>query len=403
MGDHNLEKHSAIMLFSTLAASFFNYLYQVSMGRLLSPGDYGILYSLLSLLYIISVGGGAIQTSIARYTSKLKVHGKQGEIRYLWEFSTSRTILLGIASFLLLILFSSPISQFLNIDNGLYLISLAFFFIFGFTVSVNWGMLIGLQKFLAFGSTNALWSFLKLTLGILLILLGWGVYGGLLSLSIANIIVLVITFLFIRSLLTSKPKKFELGGIYSYSSLALLAVFSFTTMTYVDVILAKHYLTPELAGQFSALSVLGKIIFFVPGGIALAMFPKTSEDFERNGRHRSILLKALLYTALIAGSVTLLYLFFPSLIEWVMFGGKYPMIVPYMFEYGAAMLLFSVVALLVNYFLSIHKTKVAYLISFALIVELMLLSTFHSGIADITHSMLASGIVAVILMLFYLK
>jgi O-antigen/teichoic acid export membrane protein len=403
MGDHELERDSTIMVLSTLLTNFFNYLYQVSMGRLLSPQDYGILYSLLSLLYIISVGGGAIQTSIARYTSKLKVHGKQGEIRYLWEFFTSKTILLGVASFLLLVLFSKPISQFLNINNEFYLISLAFFFIFGFTVSVNWGVLIGLQRFLAFGSANALWAFLKLILGILLILLGWGVYGGLLSLSIANIIVLVISFLFIRSLLKSKPKKFELGGIYSYSSLALLAAFSFTTMTYVDVILAKHYLTPELAGQFSALSVLGKIIFFVPGGIALAMFPKTSEDFERKGRHRSILLKALLYTALIAGSVTLLYLFFPSLIEWVMFGGKYLTIVPYMFEYGAAMFFFSIASLLVTYALSVHKTRIAYVAFVALLVEVLLLSIFHSGIAEISRSMLISGVVTVILMLPSLK
>jgi O-antigen/teichoic acid export membrane protein len=403
MDDQGLAKHSVLMVFSTLLASFFNYLYQLLMGRLLSREDYGILYSLLSLLYIVNVGSGAIQTSIARYTSKLKVHEKYGKLRYLWEFSTGRTLLLGFVSFLVLSLLSPFISQFLNINNIWYVIFLAFFLIFGFTVSVNLGLLMGLQRFTAFGASNNLWAFLKLSIGVFLVLVGFGIYGGLLSLAIANIIVFFMTFIFIKNLIKNKAEKFELHEIYSYSGLALLAIFSFTLMTYIDVILAKHYLDPRLAGDYAALAVLGKIIFFVSSGIALAMFPKTSESFEKNKGHFSILLKALLYTALIAGFVTLLFLLFPKIIEEFMFGGKYPTIVSYMFEYGVAMFLFSIISLLINYSLSIHKTNVAYLVFFALLIEISLLLLFHSNISDITNSMLVSGVVTVILMSFYLK
>jgi O-antigen/teichoic acid export membrane protein len=403
LDDQKLAKHSAIMVFSTLVASFFNYLYQLFMGRLLSPEDYGIFYSLLSLLYIITVGGGAIQTLITRYVSKLKAHQSYGRIRYLWEFSTIRTLLLGFASFLLVSLLSPIISQFLNINNVWYVILLASFFIFGFVLSVNWGLLIGLQKFIAFGSLSTLWSFLKLLLGISLVLLGLGVYGGLASLSLANVVVFILTLFFIERIVRVMPEKFKLGDIYSYSGLALLAVFSFTTMSYLDVILAKHYLDPRLAGEFAALAVLGKIIFFAPSGIALTMFPKTSESFEKDKMHFPILLRALFYTILIGGFVTILYFLFPNLIVGIMFGGKYQTVAPYMFEYGVAMLLFSVLSLLLNYFLSIHKIKVAYLISLALVIEILLLSASHSSIIDVTNGMLISGIAAIILMVVYLK
>lgn len=398
-----LEKDSAVMMLSTLLANFFAYLYQLFMGRLLSREDYGILYSLFSLLYIINVGGGAVQTSVARYVSKLKAHGKLGRVRYLWEFSTGRMLLLGFSSFLLLSLLSPLISQFLNIDNAWYVVALALFLIFSFVLPANIGLLQGLQSFLAFGTANALLALLKLLTGVLLVLIGWGVYGGLLSLSLASIIVFVATFILIRNMMKVKSEKFELGDIYSYSTLTLLALFSFTAMTYLDVILAKHYLAPDAVGEYSALAVLGKIILFAPAGIALAMFPKTSESFERKKSHLSILLKAVLYTSLIAGFVTLLFLLFPVFIERLMFGGKYLTITPYMFEYGVAMFLFSIASLLLNYSLSIHKTKIAYLISLALIIEILLFSAFHSSIADITHCMLASGTVAVILMLFYIK
>jgi len=403
MKDQNLTKHSIIMIASTMAANFFNYLFQLSMGRLLSLEDYGVLYSLLSLVYIINVGGAAIQTSVARYASKLKARKKYGRIRYLWDFSTRSTLMLGFVVFLLVCLLSPFIAQFLNIDNTWYVVLLAFYLLFSFAMPANQGLLMGLQRFFAFGASYAFWALLKLILGVALVLIGFGVYGGLLSLSVANITVFVITLVMIGNALKTKPEKFDLRGVYSYSSLTLLAVFSSTTMVYADVLLAKHFLDPMAAGAFSTLAVLGKIIFFASSGIALAMFPKTSESFEKNQRHLPILLKALLYALLISGFAILLFLLFPRPIAEIMFGEKSAVIIPYMFEYGAAMLLFSVVALLINYFLSIHKTKVAYLISFALIVEILLLSAFHSSIADITHCMLASGAVAVILMLFYLK
>jgi len=403
MDDQDLAKHSAIMLISTMAANFFNYLYQLLMGRLLSKEDYGVLYGLLSLIYIVSVGGAAVQTSVTRYTSKLKAHKEYGKIRYLWDFSTSRTLLLGIVFFIVLSLLSPLVSQFLNLDNVWYVVLLALFLLFSFILPANMGFLMGLQKFIDFGSANALVSLLKLLLGVLLVLMGFGIYGGLLSLSLASLVVLIITFLVLQNALKKKPETFNLKSIYSYSGLALLAMFSFTTMTYLDVILAKHYLTPDAAGEYSALAVLGKIILFAPAGIALAMFPKTSENFEKRKAHSSILEKALLYTIAIGGFAALLFFLFPNELVWIMFGDKYPAIVPYMFRYGLAMLLFSLANLLMSYNLSIHKTSVAYLISLALVVQIILLASVHSSISDLTNSMLVSGMIATILMLLHLK
>lgn len=403
MDDHSLEKHGILMMAATMAANFFNYLFQLSMGRLLSLEDYGILYSLLSLVYIINVGGGAIQTSVARYASKLKAHRQYGKIKYLWDFSTRSTLMLGVVMFLLVCLLSPFIAQFLNIGNIWYVVLLAFYLLFSFAMPANQGLLMGLQNFWAFGISNASWALLKLLLGIILVFIGFGIYGGLLAPSIANITVFLVTLVFIRHVVKTKPKKFDLKGVYSYSGLALLAGFSFTSMLYVNVILVKHFLDPTSAGAFSALAVLGQIVFFAPSGIALAMFPKTSESFEKNKGHLSILLKALLYTILISGFVVLLFLLFPKPIAEIMFGDKSLTIVPYMFEYGIAMFLFSIVSLLLSYSLSIHKTKVAYLMLLALAAEILLLSVLHSSIADITNGMLISGITATILMLFYLK
>lgn len=403
MDDQNLTKHGIIVVASTMVVNFLNYLYQLLMGRFLSVQDYGILYSLLSLLYIINVGGTAVQTSLARYTSKLKACGEYGRIRHLWESSCRGTILIGILSFVFVSLLSPVVSKFLNIPNSLYVVLLALFLTFSFVLPANLGVLIGLQEFVKFGSANILWALLKLVFGVLLVLAGFGVSGGLISLSLANLLAFLATFLIIKNLLTVKPEHFDFKGIYSYSTLALVTSFSFTTMTYADVLISKHYLDPTSAGEFSALSVLGKIVFFASSGVALAMFPKTSESFEKNKSHSALLSKALLYTVLIGGFAAILFLLFPTFIVELMFGNKYPSIAPYMFSYGLAMLLFSIAGLLSNYALSIHRTKVAYLMFLALLLELSLLYLHHSNFGEIITAMLLSGASAIILMFINLK
>jgi O-antigen/teichoic acid export membrane protein len=402
MKDQDLTKHSIIMFAATMASNFFNYLFQLSMGRLLPLADYGILYSLFSLFSIINVGGTAIQTSIARYTSKLKARREYGKIRYLWDFSVRGTLMLGLVTFLLVCILSPFIAQFLNISNTWYIVLLGFYLLFSFALPANQGLLMGLQRFWSFGATSALWALLKLLLGVSLVFANFGVYGGLLAPAIANIIIFLATLAFIKYIVKTKPKKFDLKGVYSYSGLALLAIFSFSSMLYINVILAEHFLDPASAGAFSLLAVLGQIVFLAPSGIALAMFPKTSESFENKQNHISILLKSLLYTILISGFVVLLFLLFPKPIAEIMFGDKSLAITPYMFEYGVAMFLFAIINLLINYLLSIHKTRVAYLASFSLIIEILLLWLFHSGVADITNSTLISGALATILLVFYM-
>lgn len=244
MGDNDLTKHSIIMMTATMASNFFSYLFQLSMGRLLPLADYGILYSLFSLYSIINVGGTAIQTSIARYASKLKAHGEYGKIRYLWDFSIRSTLILGFVTFLLVCILSPFIAQFLNISNTWYVVLLGFYLIFSFALPANQGLLMGLQSFWAFGASTALWALLKLLLGVSLVLVNFGVYGGLLAPAIANIIIFLATLVFIRYVVKTKPKKFDLKGVYSYSGLSLLAIFSFSSMLYINVILAEHFLDP---------------------------------------------------------------------------------------------------------------------------------------------------------------
>ena len=218
----SMGKHSAIMIAFGLLGSFFNYLYQLSMGRLLTPTQYGTLYSLVCLFVIISVFSTSIETSITKFTSKFNAEGKPGRINYLWRLCLKRTLLLGLAVFLALAVLTPLISRSLNIENNWYALVLFSSLILAFALPVNYGMLNGLQRFLPLGFSLTLSPFIKLAIGTLLVFLGFGVLGGVLSIFIASVAVFAVTLAFLKNVANADNEKFEIKGLSQYFGLGTL-------------------------------------------------------------------------------------------------------------------------------------------------------------------------------------
>lgn len=390
--------HGSIMAAFVLVGGLFNYLYQLAMGRMLAPAEYGTLISLLSLFLIISVFSQTIQTSITKFTSRFRVDNRLGRINYLWKYSLRRTFLLGVILFLALFLLSPLISGFLNIDNSWYWIIFASSFILSFALAASWGILQGLQRFSPLGISTALVSLLRLGLGIILVYLGLGLYGGLLCLPLAILVAMVLSLSFLKDLAKVGNETVKVDGLFSYAGPALLALTAFAVLTNIDVVLVKHFLSPENAGNYSAISVLGKIVLVAPMGVAVAMFPKTSELFESGGSHRPVMMKAMLLTVVIGGGVLIVYWLFPDFIIDRLFAGKYPLATPYLSKYGLAMAFWAISFLLLNYSLSLNRTKVAYPLLGAMVLQLGLISLFHSSIAQVVDIMLISSIACLALM-----
>ena len=400
----DMTRHGIMMVIFALMAGLLKYGFNLTMARMLTPAEYGTLYSLLSLQSILTVFSSAINNSVTKFASTFKAQGRLDRVSYLWWFSLKRAFVIGLTSFLGLSLVSPLISNFLNIDNNWYLVILFFSIILAFALSVNWGILRGVQRFLHLGSSTPLIALLALSVGVLLVYLGWGVFGGLLGFVIAELIGVFITLFFLRDLVKVGNEKVAIRGLHSYAALSMLAITAFTLLTFIDVVLVKHYLGAEVTGNYSVISTLGKVALIVPGGIATAMFPKTSELYEKNSAHRPVLLKAILLTVVLAGGIIIIYWLFPQFITSLLFGEKYTLVSPYLLKYTGAMSLLAISFLLMNYLLSLNQTKVAYPLMVAVLAQIGLTIAFHSSISEIVNIMLISGALSVVLMLpLYVK
>lgn len=406
MKTDDMARHGLMMAAIGLLVQFLHYLYQLSMSILLSPAQFATLYSLFSIFIIIQWLPQSLQAPITKFVSTFKAQGKIGKVNYLWRFSLKRTLLIGSGVFAVLAAISPLVSGILHIDNSLYPIILFSSFILAFSTPVNFGILRGLQRFVALGFTNTLRSALRLCLAFVFVyFLGMGIYGGLLAIVIAYCVAFSVTMYLLKGLSTVDSEKFEVTVLKSYANYALLALVLFAILTHIDVVLARHYLGADDAGNYSAISVLGRVALFAPAGIAIAMFPKTSELFETGRVHGPLLKKAMSYVLFIGGGIIILYWLFPGFMADFVLRGKYPFVKSYLFRYGLAMLFFAVSNLLITYYLSLNQTrKVVYTLLTVAILHVGLIALFHSSIAQFVNVMLLSSSVCLALMvIMYLK
>ena len=375
-------RDALIMMIAMTLSNIFNYLYQLMMGRLLTPQEYGELFSLLSLFYLFSVVFTTINVSITKFTTVYAAKEGYGKIKSLLIKASKNFALIGILVYGIVILLSPAISNFLKIEDSKYMIVLFASIPFGLILPVYQGVLRGLQRFFALGISMVSWSLFKLLFGIALVVLGYGVLGGLAGVVLAHVAAFLITVLSLRDLLSYKDfDTVELKDIIRYSGLAFLAIFSYTAMWNIDVIIVKHYLSPVEAGQYSAISVVGKIVLFAPAAVGIIVFPKAAEKHESGVKHSHILIKGLTLAMLISSTIVITYALFPETIIRIVYGEKYLTITPYLWKYGLAMMFFSMVGVMVNYALSVNIMNISWFILIMLIVETLMLSTMR----DIPH------------------
>ena len=399
--DKGFMRDSFIMLVASLLAGFFNYLYQLSMGRLLPPEDYGTLISLLSLLYILSMISVTIDTSTAKFTSVYRVRGEYGKIKVML-FKVSRVLSLLVLLLVAILLILSPyIAAFLDVDPFLvFVLILAIPPLL--ILPVPHGVLRGLQRFVVLGTTNVSRAVVKFLVGVLLVIAGFGVLGSLVGAVVAPVLGVILAFVFLRGIigLDSSSDSIDLRDILRYSGFAFVALFCYNTMWNVDIVLVRHYFTPFEAGTYSAISILGRIILFAPIGIARVVFPKASDMYEAGKKHFHILLKGLILTSLFAGGILLAYLLFPEEIVMTIFGVRYAGAIPYLWRYGLVTFFFSLTGLLINYSLSINQHGTAIPLFIFLIAEVLLIN-FCSTISEVINMMIIVSLLTFITMLVY--
>lgn len=397
---------SSVMLVGTMIANLGNYLYHLLMGRMLGPKDYGTLGALISLTYIASIVTTTLSTTIVRLVSRFKVKKDYQRIFLLLKQLTKGFLVLGLLFLLGFSLSQGLIGQFLHLTDSQPVILVGVLLIFSLLIFINQGILRSLLRF-NFLSFNAVFGVgVKLAAAVVLVKLGFSVFGALIAIILGTLLPYLLSFYPLRFLYRYQETKAKINWseFFSYSAPVLVATLGMTSLYTTDVILVKHLFPAYEAGLYSALAVLGKIVFFASSTVPMVMFPLVSESYENGKSYRHFLTQSLGLVAGVSLLVTAVYFIFPQLMVRALYGSDYLPAASYLGIFAVFISLYSLSFLLVNFFLSIKRLKLALLPFLAAVLQIILIMIFaRSTLQVIQISIAVTALLLVLLLLFYFR
>jgi len=386
---NELFKGSFITLILFNLFNVFQAVFHFIGARVLGAEDYGILATLLGISFILGIPAEAIQTIISRYTTEFYVKKDYSKIKNLIKKSYKKFSLLFLVGIALFAIFSPLIGKFLLIDSKIiFLMSL--FLIATFFIPVNRGVLQGEKKFIKLGISLVSESFTKVLFLIVFFFLGLRLYGAMWAIILGFIISFLISFFFIKKIFKTKEEETPFRGIYSYSWNVLIITGCMILFISMDIILAKRFFSAQDVGLYAAISILGKTIFFAVAPISKAMFPLVSEKRDKKEDSKGLIKRSLLIVSGICAIGIILFWLFPNLIISLFYGSTYLKFSNLLVYFGVAMGLLSITNIFI-YNVICHKRKIGLFLIFFVILQIGLLSIFHSTVFEYILVLLISN------------
>ncbi|OIP58207.1 MAG: hypothetical protein COX79_00040 [Candidatus Levybacteria bacterium CG_4_10_14_0_2_um_filter_36_16] len=384
---HPLISGSTVVLAGSFVANLCHYFFNLSMGRLLTVADYGLLTTLISVVALFGIIPGSFTGIFARFTAKYKVNkDEEGYLSLLFNGGKFIFILSGIVFFILILTLPFIVS-FLHINNVLLLVLIFILIVLSILFSLTGGVLQGEMRFFSLSILNMMGPFLKIVLGVGFLLLGLQIFGVVLGILLSSSIAVLISFYLVfknHYKKTYKKQKDFFKEFRKYGTGFFLSSLGITILSSMDIILVRHFFGAIPSGQYAALSLMGKAIFYLSAPIYFVFFPLIAQKREKKEKLFETVVLAGVVIVLFSSALSFVYFLFPDLILSIFFPAKeYKMLAPYLGIYSLYILIFSLAMLLNNYFLSIGKTEIYKINLGCGVLFIILLSIFHASLFQV--------------------
>lgn len=405
---HELIRGSIYLFVGFIATGFFSFILNLFFARNMTASDYGIYASLLSVLALLGISAQSLTPVIIRFAADYFAKNQLAQARCLYFKMTKMILGLSAILFFASVIFAIPIINFLHIDNVFYVVFIGLIVFAQYINIVNGAFLQSLLKFSVAALLTSFGGIVKIIAGITLILLGFRVFGALWAIFLSFLVPFALGFLPLRFILAKRDNvsvSISTKEILGYAIPTSIAIFSVISLISTDVILVKHFFNAKEAGLYGGLSLVGKVIFYFTGVIPTVMFPLLIKRHAKNQRFNTLFYLALLLVALPSFAISFFYYLFPVFsINFFLGGGDYLKIAPYLGVFGVFIAIFSMLNLCINFFLSLRKTNISFLVLGGAVLQVILISLFHSNFYQIILSSLSvSGLLLFILLVYYVK
>ncbi|HCM82192.1 MAG: Capsular polysaccharide biosynthesis protein [Microgenomates group bacterium GW2011_GWC1_43_11] len=380
---NTLMRGSAIVFVGSMISNIGSYLYHLFAGRILGPVGYGELSSLISLLYIFGVPMVVLQTVLTKYFSECKAGNARGEAKDLYFRMVKILVKITCISCIVFIMLIPLLGSFLNLTTPRSLLWIFLIFVVSIFTAVNLSVLQGFQLFLWVSVFSSVGMFLKFSISTPL---AWfGVEWTMIGTGLAAFITLGLLYFPMRFIFTAARKPFPLTkkSLILFSIPTFISLLGLTSLYSMDIVLVRHFLTPQEAGLYSAIATLGKVIFYASSAIVTVLFPVLSERSVKKEPIGKIFVVALGLVCAISIGITFIYFIKPALVIHLLFGSSYSGAALYLGYFASFISLYSLGNVFVLACLAINRLSIWFITVCAAITQIVFISFFHHSIMEV--------------------
>lgn len=397
---HPLFAGSMVMVIGSNIYNFGQFIFHFLAGRLLGTVYYGDVAALVSTFGLVAFIQLAFGLTIVRFVAvekdKKAVSNLSKWVNWWSLWAAGGTMLVTLAA-------SPLLAKFLNITDpfAVYLLGPAFFF---FIMVSTWRYILqGIIAFNKYVASLLIEGVAKVVLAAVFLLAGFAVSGAIGAIVLAMLLSLFVTRVFLAPYLRGKRgKKPNILPILKYSFPVLIQGLALTSMYSTDLILVKHFFPPSEAGIYASLAILGRIVFFGGSPITSIMFPLVAKRYSHGKAYHNVFYLSTLLVVGGAAALTVVYFLFPRIPIGILFGSQYISGAPYLWWFGVFMGLLAVATHLVQFYLSVGKTRIVYLFVLAAFLQIVLIWFIHPSLLTVVQlSILSAALLLVGLLVYF--
>lgn len=349
-----------ILVIASIFASFINFLYNIYLGRYTSFVQFGLISLFGSFFYLTQIPFSVFGSSVT-HISAFQFGRQKTNPKHIWRTFRKWALYLSVLLTLIWLVSLPLLKDLFRADSLEPFFIFAPIWVIGLLSSVDSGFLKGTHRFKVISVLALLETLVKFLSTYIFIKLNLPslVY---LSLPLSILASFLLGWWFVYSTSDNEtdedknrrvkfPKKFALTNV--------LNKISATVFMGMDIVIAKIVLSPESAGKYALISLVGKMLYFFSSLAGPLILPMVSKEEGSHGNPIKIFNKIFLVTLLFSIISYLGLGVLGNISVPILFGSKMDPILPLLPYYLLGIVSFTLASAIIQY----HQSRKKYLVS----------------------------------------
>lgn len=298
----SLARGTLYLGFSQTVLMISGYIVHIYIGRSLGPADYGIFGIIISIMTLNNI---LFTTGVPQASSKFIA--MNGNINKIVKTSINLQIIFSVIVFGIYFLSAQIVADILGDPELSRYIRISSFTIPIYAIfSIYGGFLNGFRLYGRQASITMIHSIVKAITVIILVSLGFAIYGAIIGYILGALVGTIIGWSFVRSIKKNmgNNEDFSARKIIDFSLLITVFSFSLLFLMNIDLFFVKRFLDNVQTGYYTAASTLSKLPYYMLTGLGIALFPTISKFSNDKIQVRKYIRESMRYLILILFPIT---------------------------------------------------------------------------------------------------